>query len=76
LRTVLWGWTGKPLPPAACEVLTRLRERLAGPLGAELEEHLTVSEVQHVGLRVKRLLRAARFPQPPTDWPAIPWPPI
>jgi uncharacterized repeat protein (TIGR03843 family) len=76
LRTVLWGWTGKPLPPEACEVLTRLREQLAGPLGAALEEHLTVSEVQHVGLRVKRLLRSARFPQPPADWPAIPWPPI
>ncbi|MEU4161207.1 SCO1664 family protein [Actinoplanes sp. NPDC026670] len=76
LRTVLWGWTGTPLPPDACEVLTRLRSQLAGPLGAELEEHLTVSEVQHVGLRVKRLLRAARFPRPPTDWPAIPWPPI
>ncbi|GIF36909.1 SCO1664 family protein [Actinoplanes xinjiangensis] len=76
LRTVLWGWTGKPLPADACEVLVRLREQLSGPLGAELEEHLTVSEVQHVGLRVKRLLRAARFPRPPTDWPAIPWPPI
>jgi uncharacterized repeat protein (TIGR03843 family) len=76
LRTVLWGWTGKPLPGEACEVLTHLREELTGRLGAALEQHLTVSEVQHVGLRVKRLLRAARFPQPPQDWPAIPWPPI
>ncbi|MBO3742881.1 SCO1664 family protein [Actinoplanes flavus] len=76
LRTVLWGWTGRPLPDEGTAVLTRLGERLAGPLGAALEEHLTVAEVQHAGLRVKRLLRAARFPQPPSDWPAIPWPPI
>jgi hypothetical protein len=37
---------------------------------------LTLSEVQHVRLRVKRLLRAGRFPQPPVEWPAVPWPPV
>ncbi|WP_229076417.1 SCO1664 family protein [Actinoplanes sp. DH11] len=76
LRTVLWGWTGKPLPDEAVATLTRLVSDLKGPLGEALEDHLTLSEVQHIGLRVKRLLRAARFPQPPQDWPAIPWPPI
>ena len=76
LRTVLWGWTGKPLPEDALPTLTRLSEQLAGSLGESLEEHLTITEVQHVGLRVKRLLRVCRFPQPPADWPAIPWPPI
>jgi uncharacterized repeat protein (TIGR03843 family) len=76
LRTVLWRWSGKPLPPEAVEVLAALRADLSGPLGEALAEHLTVSEVQQVGLRVKRLLRVDRFPKPPTDWPAIPWPPI
>ncbi|GLW28094.1 SCO1664 family protein [Actinoplanes regularis] len=76
LRTVLWGWTGKPLPPDTVTVLERLSAELAGPLGAVLQEHLTHSEVQHVQLRVKRLLRSGCFPKPPTDWPAIPWPPI
>ncbi|WUJ12310.1 SCO1664 family protein [Actinoplanes sp. NBC_00393] len=76
LRTVLWGWTGRQLPDEAVEVLTHLATQLSGPLGAVLEEHLTVSEVQHTALRVKRLLRACRFPKPPQDWPAIPWPPI
>ncbi|GIF03212.1 SCO1664 family protein [Actinoplanes siamensis] len=76
LRTVLWGWTGKPLPEEAVDVLASLRQELGGALGEALEEHLTISEVQHVGLRVKRLLRAGRFPKPPADWPAIPWPPI
>ena len=76
LRTVLWGWTGKPLVDEAAEVLRGLVERLDGDLGEALEQHLTVSEVQHVRLRTKRLLRSGRFPQPPQDWPAIPWPPV
>ena len=76
LRTVLWGWTGKPLIPGALEVLTSLSERLESDLGAALEEHLTLSEVQHVRLRIRRLLRGNRYPKPPQDWPAIPWPPI
>jgi uncharacterized repeat protein (TIGR03843 family) len=76
LRTVLWGWTGKALIPEAIEVLEDLSGRLDGALGEALEEHLTVSEVQHVRLRVRRLLRSKRFPKPPQDWPAVPWPPV
>jgi uncharacterized repeat protein (TIGR03843 family) len=76
LRTVLWGWTGKPLPPATIETLAELAGKLDGALGETLEQHLTISEVQHVRLRVRRLLRAARFPRPPKDWPAVPWPPV
>ncbi|RAK42730.1 putative repeat protein (TIGR03843 family) [Actinoplanes lutulentus] len=76
LRTVLWGWTGKSLPDDGVAVLHRLLADLTGPLGEALDDHLTISEVQHVTLRIKRLLRARRFPQPPQEWPAIPWPPI
>lgn len=76
LRTVLWGWTGRPLPAEACEILPRLAVALESKLGEILEGHLTLSEVQHIRLRVKRLLRAGRFPKPPQDWPAIPWPPV
>jgi uncharacterized repeat protein (TIGR03843 family) len=76
LRTVLWGWTGTPIPAAVLETLVELGGKLDGALGAALEEHLTTSEVQHVRLRVRRLLRAGRFPRPPRDWPAVPWPPV
>lgn len=76
LRTVLWGWTGKPIPDTSVETLTELGSRLEGTLGEMLEDHLTVSEVQHIRLRVRRLLRAGRFPKPPRDWPAVPWPPV
>ncbi|GAB1641156.1 SCO1664 family protein [Krasilnikovia sp. MM14-A1259] len=76
LRTVLWGWTGKALPAEAEQVLATLGEKLDGPLGQALEEHLTVSEVQHVRLRARRLARSARFPKPSRDWPSVPWPPV
>ncbi|MEV4755021.1 SCO1664 family protein [Micromonospora sp. NPDC049559] len=76
LRTVLWGWTGRQLPPDAVEVLGRLAAELNGGLGEELSEHLTISEVAQVAARVARLLADGRFPDPPSDWPAVPWPPV
>jgi uncharacterized repeat protein (TIGR03843 family) len=76
LRTVLWGWTGRAIPADALETLAALGAALDGGLGETLEEHLTISEVQHVRLRLRRLLRAGRFPKPPQDWPAMPWPPV
>ena len=57
-------------------MLTDLSGRLDGVLAEALEEHLTVAEVQHLRLRVRRLVRRARFPKPPQDRPAVPWPPI
>ncbi len=76
LRTVLWGWSRHPLPPDAREMLTRLAEQLAGPLGEALGEHLTTAEVAATARRVARLLGTNRFPTPSNEWPAIPWPPI
>ena len=36
LRTVLWGWVGRPLPEPARVVLTELRRDLSGGLGSLL----------------------------------------
>ncbi|MFB9236409.1 SCO1664 family protein [Plantactinospora siamensis] len=76
LRTVLWGWARRTLPPDAVEVLDRLSEDLAGPLGDGLAEHLTRAEVAATAARVTRLRTRGRFPRPSQDWPAVPWPPI
>jgi uncharacterized repeat protein (TIGR03843 family) len=76
LRTVLWGWTGRPLPEWAPPVLSSLATALDGALGEALAEHLTISEIRQVGRRIARLRRAGCFPEPPTQWPAMPWPPI
>jgi len=81
LRTVLWQWAGDPLPPDGVEMLTRLDADWETPRGdrpslAEtLGELLTTAEVRAVRRRVQRLLARGRFPMPPTDWPAIPYPP-
>ncbi|MCZ7437919.1 SCO1664 family protein [Micromonospora sp. WMMC241] len=76
LRTVLWGWAGRLLPPDAVEMLDALAARLDGALGEELAEHLTLGEVRAVAARVDRLRDTGRFPQPPEEWPAMPWPPM
>ncbi|MEU8025283.1 SCO1664 family protein [Micromonospora haikouensis] len=76
LRTVLWGWAGRELPPDALEMLADLTVRLGGELGEELAEHLTIREVAELTARVGRLRDGGRFPQPPQDWPAMPWPPM
>ncbi|MFL6162549.1 MAG: SCO1664 family protein [Jatrophihabitantaceae bacterium] len=81
LRTVLWQWAGDPIPAEGLDVLGRLdtdwevgsadRPSLSGVLS----ELLTTAEVRAVRRRVRRLLGKQRFPMPPTDWPAIPYPP-
>jgi uncharacterized repeat protein (TIGR03843 family) len=76
LRTVLWGWARRSLPPDAIEVLSELAAGLVGALGEELSAHLTISEVAEVSARVNRLLEVGRFPAPANDWPAVPWPPV
>jgi uncharacterized repeat protein (TIGR03843 family) len=74
LRTVLWGWLGEPLPEDAAEGLRRLRSELDGSLGETLHEHLTRAEVRAVVERTDKLLMANVYPEPSSDWPAIPWP--
>jgi len=81
LRTVLWQWAGDPIPADGIEVLRRLdtdwdRSEAGVPsLADDLTELLTTAEVRAVRRRVQRLLSKQRFPMPPTDWPAIPYPP-
>ena len=77
LRTVLWQWRGRRLTADATAALRRCREALTeGELTAELAGWLTPQEVGATIERVERLLDAERHPYPPTDWPAVPWPPI
>ncbi|WP_328346319.1 SCO1664 family protein [Micromonospora sp. NBC_00421] len=76
LRTVLWGWAGRELPADAVQVLDALAGQLAGELGEELGAHLTLGEIAELCARVERLRTAGRYPLPPQEWPAMPWPPI
>jgi uncharacterized repeat protein (TIGR03843 family) len=77
LRTVLWQWRGKTLPRRSVEALRRLKGELTeGGLGAGLSGLLTSSEIETTRMRVDTLLKHRVHPYPPTDWPAVPWPPI
>lgn len=73
LRTVLWGFAGRPLPNEMVEVL----ERLVGCLD-ELEDvvgsWLGPSEATMLRRRVLSLRTMARHPEPPVDRPPLPWP--
>jgi len=77
LRTVLWQWRGKRLPAESLAALAALQGSLAGgDLSAALTRWLTKAEVAATASRVATLLEHKVYPFPPTDWPAVPWPPI
>ncbi|MER6419030.1 SCO1664 family protein [Streptomyces sp. NPDC001137] len=78
LRTLLWGWAGEPLDPAAVDVLKTLQEALAaqGALATRLTGLITQAELDATRARVAVLLESGRHPEPSGEWPAIPWPPV
>ncbi|HEU4948204.1 MAG TPA: SCO1664 family protein [Kribbella sp.] len=74
LRTVLWGWAGTPVPPGLLEDIKRLADELAGVVGTQLTELITVVELRATRERCHTLLKTGVFPFPSDDWPAVPWP--
>jgi uncharacterized repeat protein (TIGR03843 family) len=73
LRTVLWGWAGKPVDDETLETVRRLRDQLRGPLGERLCEHITRREVTALHARTVGLLDNPVMPTPDRRRP-IPWP--
>jgi hypothetical protein len=67
LRTVLWQFADEPLSE---EELKSLKN-----FNCELSDLITETEIEALHNRVANLLQEGKFPLPPTDWPAIPWPP-
>ena len=79
LRTVLWGWAGKPLPETELSRLEALSGWLGNPLSPvsrTIKALLSPSEVDAVSRRIAGLLATGRFPEPNGRGPAVPWPPI
>ncbi|MGE2737002.1 SCO1664 family protein [Mycolicibacterium vaccae] len=73
LRTVLWGWAGKPVDDATLRDVAELERELAGDLAAELREHITAEEIAALRARVLGMLRNPVMPTPDRRRP-IPWP--
>jgi uncharacterized repeat protein (TIGR03843 family) len=79
LRTVLWGWAGKPLPEVEVSRLESLSGWLANPsspVSQTIATLLSPAEVDAVSERIDALLATGRFPRPGTRGPAVPWPPL
>jgi uncharacterized repeat protein (TIGR03843 family) len=73
LRTVLWGWAGKPVDDDTLETVTGLRDQLRGRLGEQLCEHITRREIDALHTRTVALLDNPVMPTPDRRRP-IPWP--
>jgi hypothetical protein len=76
LRTVLWGWRGKPFEADELDGLRQVRSALDGDLGVTLRTLLSRMEVRATARRVDQLLASGRYPFPSPTWPAVPWPPF
>lgn len=68
LRTVLWQFADLPLADAEIEKLSNFR--------CDLTEYISPIEIESLHSRIANLLQEGKFPLPPTDWPAVPWPPF
>ena len=64
LRTVLWGWAGKPVDDNMLEAVAVLAQALAGSLGDELAEHITRAEIAALRRRAHALLDNPVMPGP------------
>ena len=67
LRTVLWGWAGKPVDDESLEAISCLHELLGGPLGEELCSLITPAEVAALRRRVRGVLDEPVMPARPAS---------
>ncbi len=76
LRTILWGWAGRPLPEPVTNGLRLLSTALTADLGEQLSGMVTGTELAALHARIDALIADPVFPLPPTDRTPIPWPPL
>lgn len=69
LRTVLWGFAGRPVPD---ELVADLDRALPGVAAAVVG--LAPSEAEALGRRIRSVLAEPVFPGPTVAGPAFPWP--
>jgi uncharacterized repeat protein (TIGR03843 family) len=74
LRTVLWGFAGRSIPPELVDAVARLDAALAAGLCERVAELLTLEEATALVDRVRDILAEPLHPYPPEDRPAVPWP--
>lgn len=77
LRTVIWDFSGHPLPPDLCgDVERTLVEVERGPLAKTMQGLISAAEMRVLKRRLRGVLDPRwRFPEPTSAW-SIPWPPV
>ena len=75
LRTVLWAFAGRPLPPPMLTALRRLSANLSGELAGDVRDLLGSEEEAALRRRVAGLLASGVHPDPPEHRAPVPWPP-
>ena len=77
LRTVIWDFSGEPLPPELCGDVERAVVGVEkGGLAMTLDGLLSPAEVRVLKRRLRGVLDPSwRFPEPTSAW-SVPWPPI
>jgi uncharacterized repeat protein (TIGR03843 family) len=73
LRTVLWGWAGKPVDDKTLEAVAGLADALTGSFADELAGQITGAEIAALRMRACALLDNPVMPGPNRHRP-IPWP--
>jgi len=78
IRTVIWDFAGQRVPQNLRSSLQTLGQALDddSELVSELRLHLNEAEIFALKQRALRLSRAARFPKPPPNYRAYPFPPV
>jgi len=77
LRTVIWDFSGEPLPGDLCGDLERALAQLEhGKLAGTLGNLLSPSETRMLKRRLRATLEPDwRYPSPTSGW-SLPWPPV
>lgn len=78
LRTVLWDFAGEPIPGDLIRCLGEFPALLSAnsELRSSLRPYLSQREITALASRAKWLLGLKRFPSPPRDRRAYPYPPV
>jgi len=78
LRTVIWDFSGEPIPENLLADLRQFRQVLDLSLEETvgLKKHLSQTEILALAERTSALLDSGRFSNPPEERRAYPWPPV
>jgi uncharacterized repeat protein (TIGR03843 family) len=74
LRTVLWDFAGESIPGELLAVLETVKGVLQSSLSTDLQPYLEPNEIAALKTRAEAILTAGKFPHPPEDRRAFPYP--